>query len=102
MIVFYQNENIRLSSELLNIQNKNKILKENLNNIELEKEKISNKIKELSSTIVGKSNVLPSTIIKEKPANKKEYIEAEKDINNQSEIDKKKLDDVINRIFAKI
>ena len=101
-VEFYQNENIRLSSELLNIQNKNKILKENLNNIELEKEKISNKIKELSSTIVGKSNVLPSTIIKEKPANKKEYIEAEKDINNQSEIDKKKLDDVINRIFAKI
>ena len=101
-VKFYQNENIRLSSELLAAQNKNKVIKENLNNIELEKEKISNKIKELSSTIVGKSNVLPSTFVREKSAIKENSTEAEKDINNQTDNDKKRLDDVINKIFAKI
>ena len=101
-VKFYQNENIRLSSELLTAQNKNKVIKENLNNIELEKEKISNKIKELSSTIVGKSNVVPSTFVRETSSIKENFIEAKKDINNQTDSDKKRLDDVINRIFAKI
>ena len=38
-VKFYQDENIRLSSELLSTQKKNEITKENLNNIEIEKEK---------------------------------------------------------------
>lgn len=63
-VKFYQNENIRLSSELLAAQNKNEIIKSNLKNIESEKEKISNKIKELSTTIVGRSNVVPSSFPK--------------------------------------
>jgi hypothetical protein len=101
-IKFYQNENIRLSSELLTALKKNKVIKENLNNIELEKEKISNKIKELSSTIVGKSNVVPSTFVREISNIKKDHSEAKKDINNQTDGDRKKLDDAINKIFAKI
>ena len=36
---------------------KNETIKLNLNNIELEKQKISNKIKELNNTITGKSNI---------------------------------------------
>jgi len=101
-VKFYQNENIRLSSELLTALKKNKVIKENLNNIELEKEKISNKIKELSSTIVGKSNVVPSTFVREIPNIEKGHSEAKKDIDNQTDGDRKKLDDVINKIFAKI
>ena len=101
-VKFYQNENIRLSSELLTALKKNKVIKENLNNIELEKEKISNKIKELSSTIVGKSNVVPSTFVREIPNIEKDHSEAKKDIDNQTDGDRKKLDDVINKIFAKI
>ena len=101
-VKFYQNENIRLSSELLTALKKNKVIKENLNNIELEKEKIANKIKDLSTTIVGQSNVVPTTFVREIPNIEKDPSEAEKDINNQTDGDRKKLDDVINRIFAKI
>ena len=101
-VKFYQDENIRLSSELLAAQKKNEIIKGNLHNIESEKEKISNKIKELSTAIVGKSNVVPSSFTSEKPIINKMPTEAEKDINNLADSDKKKLDDVISRIFAKM
>ena len=95
-VKFYQDENIRLSSELLVVRNKNETIKLNLNNIELEKQKISNKIKELSNTIMGKSNIISSPIIKENPA------DVQKDINNLNDKEQKSLDQVINRIFAKI
>ena len=68
----------------------------NLNNIELEKQKISNKIKELNNTITGKSNIISSPIIKESP------VDARKDISNLNDKEQKSLDEVINRIFAKI
>ena len=95
-VKFYQDENIRLSSELLVVRNKNETIKLNLNNIELEKQKISNKIKELNNTITGKSNIISSPIIKENPA------EAQKDISNLNDKEQKSLDEVINRIFAKL
>ena len=95
-VKFYQDENIRLSSELLVARNKNETIKLNLNNIELEKQKISNKIKELNNTITGKSNIISSPIIKENPA------EAQKDISNLNDKEQKSLDEVINRIFAKL
>jgi len=95
-VKFYQDENIRLSSELLVARNKNETIKLNLNNIELEKQKISNKIKELNNTITGKSNIISSPIIKESP------VDARKDISNLNDKEQKSLDEVINRIFAKI
>ena len=95
-VKFYQDENIRLSSELLLVRNKNETIKLNLNNIELEKQKISNKIKELSNTITGKSNIISSPIIKENPE------DVQKDINNLNDKEQKSLDQVINRIFEKI
>ena len=101
-VKFYQNENIRLSSELLAAQKKNEIIKGNLKNIESEKEKISNKIKELSSTIVGKSNVVPSSFAKAIPVLNEKPTETEKEISNLADDEKKKLDDVISRIFAKM
>ena len=95
-VKFYQDENIRLSSELLVARSKNETIKLNLNNIELEKQKISNKIKELNNTITGKSNIISSPIIKEN------FVDAQKDINNLNDKEQKSLDEVINRIFAKI
>jgi len=93
---FYQDENIRLSSELLSARKKNETIKENLNYIETEKEKISNKIKELNKSIEGKSNIVSSSFVKEIPN------EAKKDINKLNDIEQKSLDEVISRIFDKV
>ena len=95
-VKFYQDENIRLSSELLLSRKKNETIKMNLNDIELEKQKISNKIKELNNSIVGKSNIISPNIIKEIPA------EAQTEIKNLDDKEQKSLDEVINKIFAKI
>ena len=61
-VKFYQEENVRLSSELLAAQKKNTTIKENLNFIETEKEEISNKIKELNKSIDEKTNIIPSNL----------------------------------------
>jgi hypothetical protein len=95
-VKFYQDENVRLSSELLLVRKKNETIKVNLNDIELEKQKISNKIKELNNSIIGKSNIISPNIIKEIPT------EAQNDINKLNDIEHKSLDEVINRIFSKI
>ena len=95
-IKFYQNENVRLSSELLNTQKNNNKIKENLNDIKIEKEKISNKIKELNISIEDKTNIIPSSFVKTFPD------EVKKDINKLNNTEQKSLDEVINRIFAKI
>ncbi len=95
-VKFYQDENIRLSSELLLARKKNDTIKENLNNIELEKEKISNKIKELNNSIKNKSNIISPNITKEV------FVETQKDIKKLDDKENKNLDEVINRIFSKI
>ena len=95
-VKFYQEENVRLSSELLIAKKKNETIKENLNVIETEKEKISNKIKELSQTIDVKSNIIPSSFIKSNEDMSEKKIDTLDDKEQQS------LDEVINRIFAKI
>jgi hypothetical protein len=95
-VKFYQDENIRLSSELLSTRKKNETIKTNINNIELEKQKISNKIKELNNSIIGKSNIISSPISKEIP------VEDQKEISKLNDTEQKSLDEVINRIFSKI
>jgi len=95
-VKFYQDENIRLSSELLLARKKNETIKVNLNDIELEKQKISNKIKELNNSITGKSNVISPNIIKEIPVKTQN-----KDIKLNDK-EQKSLDEVISKIFAKI
>ena len=95
-VKFYQEENIRLSSALLEAQKKNITIKENLNFIETEKEKISNKIKELNKSIDEKTNIIPSNFIKE------DLVKTEKKIETLNDKEQKSLDEVINRIFAKI
>ena len=95
-VKFYQDENVRLSSELLSIQRKNENIKINLSDIELEKAKISDKIKELSKSIDEKSNVVSTTFVKEKSESTASDIEK---LNNKEQ---KSLDEVISRIFDKI
>ena len=95
-VKFYQDENVRLSSELLAVQKKNTTIKENLNFIETEKEEISNKIKELNKSIDEKTNIIPSNFIKQSLVKTEEKNET---LNNKEQ---KSLDEVINRIFAKI
>ena len=95
-VKFYQDENIRLSSELLSTQKKNEITKENLNNIEIEKEKISNKIKDLNKSIEEKTNIISSPLIRDVS------IDAKKNVDKLDDKEQKSLDEAISRIFAKI
>lgn len=95
-IKFYQDENVRLSSELMAAYNKNENIKANLNDIESRKEKISEKIKELSKSIEENTNVISSTFIKEQPR-----IESN-DLDKLNEVEQKSLDEVIEKIFKKI
>ena len=95
-VKFYQNENTRLSSELLSMQKRNDIFRENFKNIEMEKEKISSKIKDLNKSIEEKTNIISSPVIKS-------FSEvAKKDIEKLDDKEQKNLDEAINRIFAKV
>ena len=95
-VKFYQDENIRLSSELLLTRQKNQIIKKNLETIETEKEKISGRIKELSKSIDEKTNIVSTPFIEE---TKNKTIKNTDELNDK---EKKNLDELINRIFAKI
>ena len=75
---------------------KNEITKENLNNIEIEKEKISNKIKDLNKSIEEKTNIISSPIIKGASDDGK------KNVDKLNDKEQKSLDEAISRIFAKI
>ena len=95
-VKFYQEDNVRLSGELLAAQKKNTTIKENLNFIETEKEEISNKIKELNKSIDEKTNIIPSNFIKQN------LVKTEEKTETLNDKEQKSLDEVINRIFAKI
>jgi chromosome segregation ATPase len=95
-VKFYQEENVRLSSELLAAQKKNTTIKDNLNFIETEKEEISNKIKELNKSIDEKTNIIPSNFIKQS------LVKTEEKNETLNDNEQKSLDEVINRIFSKI
>ncbi|MDC3027524.1 hypothetical protein OA180_00045 [Candidatus Pelagibacter sp.] len=91
-IKFYQDENTRLSSELLSSENKNTMIKVNLSDIETEKAKISDKIKELSKSIDDKTNIVSTSF-------KKENLEISEKLNDKEQ---RSLDEVIGRIFQKM
>ena len=95
-VKFYQEENIRLSSELISVKRKNETIKDNLNLIENEKEQISNKIKELNKSIEGKTNIISTPFLNETEK------QVPKNSDKLNEKEQKSLDEVINRIFAKI
>jgi hypothetical protein len=95
-VKFYQDENIRLSSDLLSAQKNNKNIKENLSNIQLEKEIIAHKIEELNKSIGKNLNIVPTSFVKNTEDNFKN------DINKLNDKEKKNLDEVINGIFSKM
>ena len=99
-IKFYQDENVRLSGELISFQRKNENIRLNLNDIELEKQKISDKIKELNKSIEEKTNIVSTNFVNE-PL-KKPKVEESSNLSELNESEQKSLDEVISRIFKKI
>ena len=105
-IKFYQEENIRLSSELILVQNNYTTIKNNFSKVELEKNNIYKKIQELNNSLI-KNNVVGTPfvkeIIKEDSINSKVLNDIS---NNNLQENKKKseltsdIDDEINDIFS--
>ena len=67
-VKFYQDENIRLSSELLSTQKKNEITKENLNNIEICKVLLS-----VTKNIHPKNSKIKIKFVKDRPGHDLRY-----------------------------
>ena len=63
-IKFYQDENTRLSSELINIKKNYKTIKNNFTDVENEKNNIFTKIKELNNSLI-KNNIIGTPFVKE-------------------------------------
>ena len=99
-IKFYQDENVRLSGDLISFQRKNENIRLNLNDIELEKQKISDKIKELNKSIEEKTNIVSTNFVNE--PSKKPKVEESSNLSELNESEQKSLDEVISRIFKKI
>tara|TARA_B110000093_G_C12838882_1_gene354398 strand:- start:453 stop:797 length:345 start_codon:yes stop_codon:yes gene_type:complete len=90
-IKYYQNENIRLSSELLSSQKLTNLANENLSNIEYKNNKIFNQIKDLQN------HTAENNIISNKFQKNKQYF-----INEDEPIDRNtNLDILISDIFEK-
>ncbi|ARJ49514.1 hypothetical protein [Candidatus Pelagibacter sp. RS40] len=91
-VMFFQEENLRLSHNLSNSQKKYDIMKEQLTDIENEKSKISEKISELTNSL-GKTNLVKN------PFKEKKIKDISKSIKNiENELD---LDTKIKNIFTK-
>ena len=99
-IKFYQDENVRLSGDLISFQRKNENIRLNLNDIELEKQKISDKIKELNKSIEEKTNIVSTNFVNE--PSKISKFEESSNLSELNETEQKSLDEVISRIFKKI
>jgi hypothetical protein len=90
-IKYYQNENIRLSSELLSSQKLTNLANENLSNIEYKNNKIFNQIKDLQNH-TGENNIISTKFKK----NKQNFI------NEDEAIDKNiNLSTLVSDIFEK-
>ena len=63
-IEFYQEENVRLSSEINSVQTKYETIKSNFNEVELEKNNIYKQIQELNNSLI-KNNIVGTPFVKE-------------------------------------
>ena len=104
-IKFYQDENIRLSSELYSFQDKYKTIKSNFTEVELEKNNIYRQITELNNSLI-KTNILGTPFVKkslEEDSINTKVLNNISNINNQVDQKEKeltsKLEDQINDIF---
>ena len=92
---FYQDESLRLSSELFNSRKKYNVIKKQLYDFELQKNQLSNQIQELND-IVNKSNLVTPSFINELPS------EATEDIKKLGKKNATALNTAINKIFNKL
>ena len=83
-VIFFQDENLRLSHDLSKSQKKYDIMKEQLTDIENEKSNISNKISELTESL-GQTNLVKSAFKQDKVVKKisSKKIDENIDINDQ-------------------
>ena len=104
-IKFYQEENIRLSSELNTVQNNYTTIKANFTKVEIEKNNIYKQIQELNSSLI-KTNVVGTPFVKEVINEDSINSKVLNDISNKNLEEEQKtselnsdLDDEINDIF---
>ena len=107
---FFQNENLRLSSELFASHKRYDVIKKQLYDLGLQKNQISNQIQELSN-LVSKSNLVAPSFTNELPSEPKEDVKAEdvkaEDVKTKEGIKKINKQDItnlntsINKIFSK-
>lgn len=92
-VIFFQEENLRLSHDLSNSQKKYDIMKDQLSDIESEKSNISEKISELTKSL-GQTNLIKNPFQKNKDINE---IKSKK----RKEIKEINIDEEIKSIFQK-
>ena len=104
-IKFYQDENTRLSSEIIKIKKNYETIKENFTDVENQKNDIFKKIKELNNSLI-KNNIVGTPFIKETIEEDSISSKILNDITNKNLNKKKKkteknnnLDEAINNIF---
>ena len=104
-INFYQEENIRLSSEIIIIQKDYESIKNNFTEEVNEKDNIYKKIKELNNSLI-KNNIVGTPFLKEKIKEVSINSKVLNDISNKNLVDEKKrieidkdLNEQINDIF---
>ena len=97
---FYQNENLRLASELFASHKRYDVIKKQLYDLGLQKDQISNQIQELNN-LVSKSNLVAPSFTNELPSEPKEDVKAKEGINKINNQDETNLNKSINKIFNK-
>ena len=103
-IKFYQDDNIRLSSQVNDFQKKYETIKNNFNEVEKEKNVIFNKIKELNNSLL-KNNIIGTPFLEKKieedTINSKILNDiSENNLNDNKNLDKDiDLDVTVNDIF---
>ena len=104
-IKFYQDENTRLSSEIIKIKKNYETIKDNFTDVENQKNDIFKKVKELNSSLI-KNNIVGTPFIKETIEEDSISSKILNDITNKNLNKEKKkteknnnLDEAINNIF---
>ena len=104
-IKFYQDENARLSSEIINIKKNYETIKNNFIDVENQKNDIFKKIKELNNSLI-KNNIIGTPFVKEtvvEDSINSKILNDITDANLKNDKEKTKkscdLDDQINNIF---
>ena len=97
---FYQNENLRLASELFASHKRYDVIKKQLYDLGLQKDQISNQIQELNN-LVSKSNLVVPSFSNELPSEPEEDVKAKEGIKKINNQDVTNLNKSINKIFNK-